>query len=119
MPKNMKVKKSLILGFGTTILISAIVIIIALFMLVSQSNRYQKLINQEIRATQLITECRLNANIGARLVRNMALTPGDSGNAALESRVEEVLTELNAKIKELETVYPLKDNTLRDRKSVV
>ncbi len=119
MLKNMKIKKSLILGFGTTILVSAIIIIVALFMLVSQSNRYQKILNEEVQATQLITECRLNANIAARLVRNMALTPGDSGNASLQSRAEEVLTEMNEKMKTLETVYPLDDNGLTEYSAAV
>ncbi len=114
MLKNMKVKKSLILGFGTTILVSIIVIIISLFMLVSQSSRYQDLIHQEIQATQLITECRMNANIAARTLRNMALTPGDPSNASMETRINEATAELDAKVKELEAVYPLKDNALNE-----
>lgn len=55
MIKNMKIRKSLILGYGITILISVIIIVAALFMMNSQKNAYTDIINEHVRAKQLIT----------------------------------------------------------------
>ena len=44
MIKNMKIKKSLILGFGLALIISAILVIISLFMMSSMSKGYQDIL---------------------------------------------------------------------------
>ncbi|MCI8847874.1 MAG: methyl-accepting chemotaxis protein [Oscillibacter sp.] len=119
MLKNMKLRNALIMGFGTNIVISVVIIFACLLMLNTQSNNYQKIIDEDVRAAQLITECRMNANIAARVVRNMALSPGDSGNASLESRANEALADLDAGMAELQTVYPLNDDRLRQYDSAM
>ncbi|NCE65517.1 methyl-accepting chemotaxis protein [Pseudoflavonifractor sp. 524-17] len=114
MLKNMKLRTSLIFGFGSTLLISLVIVICTLFMLNSQSSNYQRIINGEVRATQLITECRLNANIAARTVRNMALSPGDPGNADLKAKCNQALADLDVNVRELREVYPLNDTRIND-----
>ncbi|MCI9119932.1 MAG: methyl-accepting chemotaxis protein [Oscillibacter sp.] len=114
MLKNMKLRKSLALGFGTTIVVSVIITVFTLFTLSSQSNQYRRIINEEVRASQLITECRMYANIGARNVRDMALQTGSSNNSALEARVNEVVAILEADLAELQELNPLKDNQINE-----
>ena len=111
MLKNMKLRNALIMGFGSNIIISVIIIFVSLLMLNMQSNNYQRIINEDVQAAQMITECRLDANIAARIVRNMALSPGDSGNAALQATADNALAHMEADLKELTSVYPLSDKT--------
>lgn len=105
MIKNMKVRRALILGFGTTIVISVFIAVITLMSLNTQSERYKSVIETDIRCDSLLLESRLNANIAARIVRNMALSPGDSGNASLESNANEALQTLHRNLEELQTLY--------------
>lgn len=113
MLKNMKIKKSLILGFGITIVVSLLIIISTLVLLFKQGNAYTSVINTEIRANELITSIRLDATVTARCVRDMALNPDDrNGNAELESYINSTLTSLDAKIQELREIYPLDDRDL-------
>lgn len=113
MLKNMKIKKSLILGFGITIVVSLLTIISTLGLLFNQKNAYTSVIETEMRANELITSIRLDATGAARCVRDMALNPDDrSANAELESYINSVLTGLDAKIQELREIYPLDDRDL-------
>lgn len=113
MLKNMKIKKSLILGFGITIVVSLLIIISTLGLLFNQKNAYTSVIETEMRANELITSIRLDATGAARCVRDMALNPDDrSANAELESYINSVLTGLDAKIQELREIYPLDDRDL-------
>ena len=113
MLKNMKIKKSLILGFGITIVVSLLIIISTLGLLFNQKNAYTSVIETEMRASELITSIRLDATVAARCVRDMALNPDDrSGNAELESYINSTLNGLDAKIKELREIYPLDDRDL-------
>lgn len=113
MLKNMKIKKSLILGFGITIVVSLLIIISTLGLLFNQKNAYTSVIETERRANELITSIRLDATVAARCVRDMALNPDDrSGNAELESYINSTLNGLDAKIKELREIYPLDDRDL-------
>lgn len=113
MLKNMKIKKSLILGFGITIVVSLLINISTLGLLFNQKNAYTSVIETEMRANELITSIRLDATGAARCVRDMALNPDDrSANAELESYINSTLNGLDAKIKELREIYPLDDRDL-------
>lgn len=113
MLKNMKIKKSLILGFGITIVVSLLIIISTLVLLFKQGNAYTSVINTEMQANELITSIRLDATAAARCVRDMALNPDDrNGNTELESYINSTLTGLDAKIQELREIYPLDDRDL-------
>ena len=108
--KNMSIKKSLIVGFGTTIVISAIIIIASLIMMSAQKNAYQDIIEHYVRTNELISECRINYNIAARSLRDVALSGDQSGLSTVTSKLDE----LNTDIKGMEDTYPadLKDRTL-------
>ena len=114
MLKNMKIKKSLILGYGVCIVISVIMIAISLFMMNGLRNGYQEVIDTDIQSKQLITEIRLNANIAARNVRDMALIPDDPANPELEARAKEVLGDLDGLIQQIRDIWPLDSVSLEN-----
>ena len=53
--KNMSIKKNLIIGFGTTILVSLIIIVTSLVMMSSQKAAYQDIIDHYVKANQLVS----------------------------------------------------------------
>ena len=54
MLKNMKVKKSLILGYGITIVISVALIIASLMMMNNQRGQYEMLMNEDVETNMAI-----------------------------------------------------------------
>ena len=72
--KNMSIKKNLIIGFGTTILVSLIIIVTSLVMMSSQKAAYQDIIDHYVKANQLVSECRIDYNIAARGLRDAVLS---------------------------------------------
>ena len=52
--KNMSIRKSLIVGFGTTIVISVIIIVTALVMMTSQKNAYKDILDRYVASTDMI-----------------------------------------------------------------
>ncbi len=112
MLKNMKLRKSLILGFGITVLLSIITVVVSLLSMNSQKVAYQDIIDKNIQSTELLLRCRLNANIAARNVRDMALSPDGANSAAYQNRANEVLAEISEDVKQLREIYPLKDTLL-------
>lgn len=112
--KDVKIKKRLIGGFLLVIGISVAIIVAALLQMNSQRAAYNDILKYQVGANSLISEIRLDANIAARNVRDMALRPGDRSNSELEARVNEVLSDMNTKIKTLEEIYPLDEAQLQD-----
>ena len=112
--KNMKVKTSLAIGFGITIIISVSIIILMLFIIDYQSTTYSSIINSQVRANELVLQCRIYTNNAARNIRDMALDPSDPENNTLQAHIDEALTELETTMKELIEVYPLSDGKVND-----
>ena len=108
--KNMSIKKSLIVGFGITILISAIIIVAELIMMNSQKNSYNDIIDRYVEATALIADCRIDYNIAARNLRDAAL----SGKTSSITTATNKLGELDAEFAHLKEVFPLEDRSTLD-----
>jgi methyl-accepting chemotaxis protein len=103
----MSIKKSLIIGFGTTILVSLAIIIASLVMMSSQKAAYQDIIDHYVEANQRASECRIDYNIAARGLRDAVLS-GDMSN--LDTATTK-MTALEAAITELNASFPLDDQT--------
>ena len=113
MLKNMKVGKSLILGFAITIVIAVAFILMCIVMMLNQDSKYQSLLEREVVANEEILYARNNANIAARNVRDILLIPDDAINDDLEARAREVLVEMDGNLKALDAAWPeghTKDN---------
>ena len=108
--KNMSIKKSLIVGFGTTILASVLIIIASLVMMNMQKKAYTDILDHYVKTNTLIADCRINYNIAARNLRDVALSGNQDGLATVNSKLEELTTE----IKQMEDAYPkdLSDRSL-------
>ncbi len=105
MIKNMKIKKSLILGFGVTIVISVAIIIACIVLMTVQKNQYMDIIDDYVGANDIVSECRIDYNIAGRSLRD-AVLGGDVNN--LDTATQKV-GELVERLDALEKVYPLDD----------
>ena len=107
MIKNMKVRKSLIMGYGITIVVSAIIIIIALALMVIQKNQYTNILENYVESNELVSECRIDYNIAARSLRDAVLSGDMSSLDTTSSKMDELSTELS----QLLDTYPLTDKS--------
>ncbi len=107
MIKNMKIKKSLILGFGVTIIVSVIIIIASIILMTIQKNQYNDILEDYVGANDIVSECRIDYNIAGRSLRD-AVLGGDLSN--LDTATEKV-SELTQRLNELDAIYPLDDKT--------
>ena len=106
--KNMSIKKSLIVGFGTTILVSLAIIIASLMMMNSQKGAYQDIIDHYVEANQRASECRIDYNIAARDLRDAVLS-GDMSNL---DTAKTKMAALETAITELNESFPMDDKSL-------
>ena len=88
MLKNMKTRNSLLLGYGITIGISVILILICLFMMLNIKGKYDVLLDKEAVANQDILYCRVNALLVGRNIRDSYLVPGSEANEGLLQTAE-------------------------------
>ncbi len=108
--KNMSIKKSLIVGFGTTILISVIIIVASLLLMNSQKSSYTEIIDKYVGATERIADCRITYNIAARNLRDVVL----SGDMTALTTVNTRLEELDTLFANLKSIFPLEDTSTLD-----
>ena len=107
MIKNMKVRKSLIMGYGITIAVAVVIIVISLILMTVQKNQYTSILNQYVASNELVSESRITYNIAARNLRDAVLSGDMSSLDTTSSKIEE----LGAHLKELSDMYPLTDKT--------
>ena len=108
--KNMPIKKTLLAGFGITIGISVLIIGAVLLMINSLRGAYKDIVDEYVGTNQLISECRIDYNIAARYLRDVALSGDMNGLTTVTAK----LSELEKQIAEMEAGYPdaFKDRTL-------
>ena len=112
MLKNMKIKMSLIMGFATTIVVSVAIIVATLVIMNIQSSSYQRIIDTNVRASALVRTCRLNVNMAARYLRDVALDPDSDYVSTASKGINEKLAELEKDVPELMAVHALEDDSL-------
>ena len=100
--KNMSIKKSLIVGFGTTLVVSVIIIIVSLVMMNVQKAQYNNILDNYVESNLLAEQCRVNYNRAARNLRDAVL----SGNTSNIDTANSMITELQGGISQLEDICP-------------
>ena len=114
MIKNMKVKKSLILGYGVTIVVSVIIIIASLILMNVQKNQYKEILDDYAGSIETVGTARVTYNQAARNLRDAVLygLAGDTASSGSSiSNAESKVTELEGVISILQNEYPLDDKT--------
>ena len=107
MIKNMKIRKSLVMGYGITIVVSAIIIIVSLILMRVQKGQYTDILDRYVRSTQLASECRIEYNRAARNLRDAVM----SGDMSSVDSANSQISVLESTLAELNSLYPLDDKT--------
>ena len=107
MIQNMKVRKSLILGYGVTIVVSVIIIIASLILMKVQQGQYEDILNRYAGTIEQVGNCRVAYNQAARNLRDAVLS-GDPNSASVQTALDKA-TELTAMLNSLQNGYPLED----------
>ena len=105
--KNMSIKKSLILGFGTTIIVSVIIIIAALFTIENQQKSYGEILDRYVESNELASSIRIDYNVAARDLRDYLLTKNEANITEANERISSLKTE----IEKLDALYPLENRS--------
>ena len=92
---NLSIKQRLRLGFGFILFILAFISIVGSLGLFSLNNSLRKYVNQISKADTAIRTCRVDVNIAARTIREMALSPNSLRYAEYRDRVTEVLNDVD------------------------
>ena len=109
MIQNMKIKKSLILGYGVTIVVSVIIIIASLILMNVQKAQYKDILNRYAGTIEQVGNCRVAYNQAARNLRDAVLS-GDSNSESVQKALDKA-TELETMLVTLQNEYPLEDKT--------
>ncbi len=110
MIKNMKIRKSLILGYGITIVVSAIIIIVSLILMSVQKGQYTDILDRYVESNELVSSCRIEYNRAARNLRDAVL----SGNMSSIDTANSQISTLESELSQLISLYPLEDKTELD-----
>ena len=107
MIKNMKIKQSLILGYGVTIVVSVVIIIASLILMNVQKAQYNDILERYAGTIEQVGNCRVAYNQAARNLRDAVL----SGDVSSVTTAESKMNELDAMMATLQSEYPLDDKT--------
>ena len=105
--KNMSIKKSLIMGFGITIVVSVVIIIAALFTIENQQTAYGEILDKYVESNELASQIRIDYNVAARDLRDYILTKNENNITEGNERVAALKVELE----QLKALYPLENKT--------
>ena len=107
MIKNMKIRKSLIMGYGITIVVSVIIIVVSLILMSVQKSQYTNILDRYVESNDLVSGCRIEYNRAARNLRDAVL----SSNMSSVDTANSQITTLEGHLNELVSLYPLDDKT--------
>lgn len=102
----MKIKKSLILGFGVVILISLFIIIRSLNVMIVMQNKYDTLFNDDVATNESILLCRIEANSISRNTRGILLMPDSEENEAKRESIQTSRSNMFSYMEEMEKTFP-------------
>ena len=89
--KNMSIKKSLLLGYVITIVVSFAIIVASMMMMSNQKNAYGNLLDQDAAANEQILYVRVNSILAGRAIRDALLVPDSEANSGLIAEAENAL----------------------------
>ncbi len=114
MLKKLSIRGRLIAGFGLAILLSAIMIVLTLSSARTASKRYTELISGPIQVVDDIKDTRIQINLMARIVRDMALSPNTASYSQYESDIASCKSKVASLVASVEKEYLAKDNYAKE-----
>ncbi len=102
--QNMKIKQGIVMSFGIAIGFSLILIAASIFSIYNINNLNDEIFANEVVAEELVANIRIETNVAARNIRDMALIPNDPANPQMQARAEEALANVAKYFEELHVI---------------
>jgi len=116
--EHMKIKKSLIVGFCIAIIPMALIVVAMVIINNWQLRSFNSTLAREVRANELVTTIRLEANIAARDIRGMLLLTDDDDIEERNKEANSAIQLMKDYLSELEKVCPLDDDSVSRYRSL-
>jgi methyl-accepting chemotaxis protein len=107
--KDMGINKKLTVGFGLAMGLMLVVAVVSIFGIVTLNSSMSRLVNGADAANEAIKSCRIDVNVAARSVREMALNTDESKNSTYKAKVEEMLTDADTQLKTIKSTGVVSD----------
>jgi methyl-accepting chemotaxis protein len=107
--KDMGINKKLTTGFGLLMGLMVFVAILSVVGITILNSSISNLVNGADAANEAIKDCRIDVNVAARSVREMALNTDESKNAEYKAKVEEMLTDTDTQLKVIKSSGTVSD----------
>ena len=117
--REMRIKKKLSVGYGVVIammVVSGFLSLVALTIIQTNLKDFERDI---VRADQAVSNCRININIAARNIREMALVNDTTRYAAYENKVEEALNTVIQEIGVLRSTGVIAEEIIAEYEQIV
>lgn len=112
--RNMKIKKRILVGYSVAIGLLLIMVALAVNSLRVGNQNFNNFLSGSYTAQLAIKDCRIEANIAARSIREMALNPDTTSYDTYASKIGENETSLNTNIETLKKTFPSDLNLITD-----
>jgi methyl-accepting chemotaxis protein len=97
--KDMSISKKLSVGFSLLIGLMVFVAVLSIVGVTILNSSIKSLVNGADAANEAIKDCRIDVNVAARSVREMALNTDETKNSEYKAKVEEMLTDTDTQLK--------------------
>ncbi|MEG1946937.1 MAG: methyl-accepting chemotaxis protein [Lachnospiraceae bacterium] len=112
--RSMNIKKRILVGYSVAIGLLIIMVALAVNSLRVGNQNFNNFLSGAYTAQLAINDCRIEANIAARSIREMALNPDPTSYDAYTNKIGENKTSLNTNIETLKKTFPSDLNLITD-----
>jgi methyl-accepting chemotaxis protein len=112
--QNVKIRQKLKVSYSMLIVLTVVVSVLGLVGMGAINLRLNRLANKTEKASEAIKMCRIDVNVAARSVREMALNSDTSSYPAYRSKIEEKLADLSEELNTLENTGVLTQTQCSD-----
>ncbi|MDD3139033.1 MAG: methyl-accepting chemotaxis protein [Lachnospiraceae bacterium] len=99
--KKQKLKGKMVFGYSIVLGLMILITVISTIGLMGTNTKLKQFVNGALKANEAVKMCRIDINIAARNVREMALNPDTSSYAGYEATVKEKIELLQTRLAQL------------------
>lgn len=107
--KNLKLKTRLMLSFAIVLVLTIVISTLALTGLKNANSELDYFINHSLEADTAVKMCRIETNVAARTLRDMAIDTNSSKIADYKANIESNISDLKTNLQKLKSTYTGQD----------
>lgn len=119
MLKKLKIKNRLLVGYGAVVALLLFVSAVALIGLSSLNGNMNQIMDKALAADTAVKMCRIDINIAAKDVREMALNPDPASYSGYETEINEKIQALKGRLADLKKSGAIDDDLYQKYETAV